>query len=71
VTLSVLGGTAGIAVGLTASALIAKFAAWHTHVSAASIGMAFLFSGLVGIFFGYWPARKAAYMSPIDALRAE
>jgi putative ABC transport system permease protein len=71
VTVSVLGGIIGILVGLGASALISHFARWSTLVSPTAIAMAFAFSGLVGIFFGYYPARKAAMLDPIDALRYE
>ena len=71
VTLSVLGGMIGIVVGLTASLLISYFAQWSTEVSALSILLAFLFSALVGIFFGFYPARKAAFLDPIQALRYE
>ncbi len=71
VTLSVLGGIIGIVVGLTASLLISHFAQWSTQVSAMSILMAFAFSALVGVFFGFYPARKAAFLDPIQALRYE
>ena len=71
VTLSLLGGLVGIVLGLTASLLISHFAQWSTMVSPVSILMAFVFSALVGVFFGYYPARKAAYLDPIDALRYE
>jgi putative ABC transport system permease protein len=71
VTLSVAGGIAGIIVGLSASALISYFADWSTVVSPGSILLAFLFSALVGVSFGYYPARKAAYMDPIQALHYE
>jgi putative ABC transport system permease protein len=71
VSLSVLGGIIGIVVGLTASLLISHFAQWSTQVSPMSILMAFLFSVLVGVFFGFYPARKAAFLDPIQALRYE
>ena len=71
VTLSLLGGMIGIVTGLAASALIAHFAHWSTQVSPSSILMAFVFSALVGVFFGYYPARKAAFLDPIEALRYE
>jgi putative ABC transport system permease protein len=71
VTLSVAGGIAGIVVGLSASALISYFADWSTVVSLGSVLLAFVFSALVGVSFGYYPARKAAYMDPIQALHYE
>jgi putative ABC transport system permease protein len=71
VTLSLLGGVIGIMLGSGASALISHFAQWNTLVSPTAILMAFAFSALVGIFFGYYPARKAAFLDPIEALRYE
>ena len=71
VTLSLAGGAMGVATGVAVSILISYFAGWATVVSITAILVAFLFSGLVGVFFGYYPARKAAYMDPIEALRYE
>ena len=71
VTLSVVGGAAGVICGVSASILISYFADWSTVVSPAAMLLAFVFSALVGVFFGYYPARKAAYMDPIEALRYE
>ena len=71
VTLSVAGGAVGILVGITASILISYFAKWSTLVSPGTILLAFVFSALVGVFFGFYPARKAAYMDPIEALHYE
>jgi putative ABC transport system permease protein len=71
VTLSMMGGVFGILVGLLGSTLISKFLGWPTLVSITAIISAAIFSGAVGIFFGYYPARKAARLDPIEALRYE
>lgn len=68
VTLSI---TVGIAIGRCASALISHFANWSTLASASSVLMAFVLSELVRVTFGSYPARKAAFLNPIDALRYE
>ena len=69
--LSLLGGIIGILLGVGGASLIAKFAGWKTLVSADAILLAFLFAASVGIFFGIYPARKAARLNPIEALRYE
>jgi len=71
VTLSMMGGAIGILIGLVGSALISNFLSWPTLVSVRAIVTAAIFSGAVGIFFGYYPARKAARLDPIEALRYE
>jgi len=69
--LSMTGGLIGIAIGLAATYLIAKLAEWPTVLEPTSVAASFLFSGAVGIFFGYYPAYKASRLNPIDALRWE
>ncbi len=71
VLLSVIGGTAGILVGVVISAVISSLAGWPTLLSPVAMVAAFLFSAAIGIFFGYYPARRAAHMNPIEALRFE
>lgn len=71
VTLSIAGGFVGILLGIGASALISRIAGWATAVGPGAVLLAVFFSALVGIGFGYYPARKAAYLDPIEALRYE
>ena len=70
-SLSLLGGFIGIILGISSSTIISKLAGWPTFVSPASIVLAVFFSMLVGVFFGYYPARKASSLNPIEALRYE
>jgi putative ABC transport system permease protein len=70
-TLSVAGGIIGIVVGVGTSFLVSRLADWQTVVGPGAVMLAVFFSALVGIGFGYYPARKAAYMDPIEALRYE
>ncbi|HXQ25883.1 MAG TPA: ABC transporter permease [Candidatus Acidoferrales bacterium] len=69
--LSALGGILGIAVGMAASAVISNSLGWPTFVSKLSVVVAVVFSAIVGIVFGYYPARKASRLDPIEALRHE
>jgi putative ABC transport system permease protein len=71
VVLSLLGGITGILLGVGISLLVSKFAGFSTIVSAQSIVVSFVVSTLIGIFFGWYPSRKAANLNPIDALRYE
>ena len=70
-TLSLLGGLIGIVVGLAVSALIGRLAGWGFVFNPATIAIAVVFSLAVGIVFGVWPARQAARLDPINALRYE
>lgn len=71
VFMSVIGGIAGIAAGIIVTWSISMVAKWPTVISPAAVAGGFLFSAGVGIFFGYYPARKAARLNPIEALRYE
>ncbi len=71
VVLSSLGGIVGILLGVIGSATISRILGWSTFVSPSSVVIAAIFSAGVGIFFGYYPARKAARLDPIEALRYE
>ncbi|MFX4262809.1 ABC transporter permease [Pelotomaculum propionicicum] len=69
--LCLAGGFAGILLGAVGASLISKFAGWNTYVTFYSILLSAGFSALIGIFFGYYPAKKASGMDPIEALRFE
>ncbi len=71
VALSALGGLIGILAGASTAKLLTLLAQWPTRVSPDAVLIAFLFSAAVGIFFGFWPARKASLLDPIEALRYE
>ena len=70
-TLATIGGAIGVGLGVAAAYSVAHFAGWPSLVSANTVAVAVLFSGLVGIFFGFYPARRAARLDPIEALRRE
>ena len=69
--LSLFGGTLGVFVGILGSTAVSKMLQWPTEIPPEAIAIAVLFSAAVGIFFGYYPARKAAHLDPIEALRYE
>jgi putative ABC transport system permease protein len=71
VTLSLVGGITGIAIGVGISRLISVKMGWPVLTSSNAITVAFLFSAAIGIFFGFYPARKAAQLDPIESLRYE
>jgi putative ABC transport system permease protein len=71
VVMAATGGCIGILLGIGSSEVLKFWAQWPTLVSPAIVAIAFLFSGAVGIFFGFYPAQKAANLDPIDALRYE
>ena len=71
IVLGVLGGLLGLAVGVVGSEVLGRFTGWETVISPVIMLIAVAFSGAVGVFFGYYPARKAAALHPIEALRYE
>ncbi|HUL44976.1 MAG TPA: ABC transporter permease [Bacteroidota bacterium] len=71
IVLSLLGGLIGILFGVVGSTLVSTIAGWPTFVTSASIILSVVFSMMVGVFFGFYPARKASLLNPIEALRYE
>ena len=71
VVMSVLGGLVGLLAGFGGAAVLAHFTGWHTATPISAVALAVGFSAAVGVFFGYYPARKAAALDPIQALRYE
>ncbi len=71
VTLCVVGGTIGVLAGSGAAISLSRFRGWNTVVSLEAVIVAFVFSAIIGVFFGLWPAHRAAQMDPITALGHE
>src|SRR5918912_65770 len=71
VVMSILGGLIGLAAGFGGAALLGRLTGWTTATPPAAVAIAVGFSAAVGVFFGYYPARKAAALDPIQALRYE
>jgi putative ABC transport system permease protein len=71
VTLSLIGGLVGVALGIGAATAIASFAGWRIALSPEAVALAVAFAFVIGVFFGFYPARKAARLNPVEALRFE
>jgi putative ABC transport system permease protein len=70
-TLSAVGGVLGVGIGVLAAVVIGYWAEWSTDISLQAVAMAFAFAGVIGVFFGFYPAQKASRLDPIEALRYE
>jgi putative ABC transport system permease protein len=66
-----MGGALGILVGSGGAIALSRLANWNTLISPAAVALSIAFSGGVGLFFGIWPAQRAARMDPVEALRYE
>jgi putative ABC transport system permease protein len=71
IVMSLIGGALGVAAGFGGAALLEKLSGWGTVITPQLVALALGFSATVGIFFGFYPARKAAALDPIQALRHE
>jgi putative ABC transport system permease protein len=71
IVMSILGGLIGLGIGFGGARLLAHFTGWSTAIAPGMVALAIGFSAAVGIFFGFYPARKAAALNPIQALRYE
>ena len=69
--LSIAGGIIGIGIGVGIALLVPSLAGWPTVLSYPAMAVAFVFAACVGVFFGFYPVRKASQLNPIDALRAD
>jgi len=70
-TLSLIGGLIGVGLGMGTSIAIAEFAGWRIEISPQAVALAVAFAFVIGVFFGFYPARKAARLNPVEALRFE